>query len=94
MRRRIERDAGCRQHRRRLAAGAAQQRAQPGIQFAEVEGLDQVVVGAGVEALDAVLHGVARGEDQHRQARLFARSLRSTSSPSLRGRPRSSTTAA
>ena len=44
--------------------GAAQQRAQPGEQLFEVEGLDEVVVGSRVEARDAVGDRVARGENQ------------------------------
>jgi hypothetical protein len=47
---------------------AAQQGAQPRLQLAQRERLDQVVVGAGVEALDAVVDGVARGEHEHRRA--------------------------
>src|SRR5215813_3625881 len=51
----------------RVTAGAAaQQRADARRELAEVEGLDEVVVRAGVEARDAVGHRVARGEDQHR----------------------------
>ena len=50
------------------AAAAAQQRAQPRAQLLERERLDQVVVGAGVEAVDAVRDGVARGQHQHRRA--------------------------
>src|SRR3954451_16296517 len=51
------------------AAGrtAAQQRAHPGEQLLALEGLDEVVVGPGVQALDARLQGVAGGqhEDRH-----------------------------
>ena len=50
------------------AVDAAQQGAQPRAQLAQREGLDQVVVGAGVEALDAVVDRVARGEHEHRGA--------------------------
>ena len=46
--------------------GAAQQRAQPGQQLLEGERLDQVVVGAGVEAGHAVGDRVAGGEHQDR----------------------------
>jgi hypothetical protein len=55
--------------RRTAAAGAAPpvQGAQPGLEFVEVEGLGQVVVGAGVQADDAVADRAARGEDQHRR---------------------------
>ena len=43
---------------------AAQQRAQPGEQLLEGEGLGEVVVGPGVEALDPVADGVAGGEHE------------------------------
>ena len=58
----------------RLAA-AADQRAQPRQQLAEVERLDQIVVGAAVEPLDARLDRVARGQhqDRHGAARLANR---------------------
>ena len=48
------------------AAGvaAAQQRAQPGLQLAQGERLDQVVVGARVEPGDAVVDRVARREHE------------------------------
>ena len=53
-------------HQRGRAAGRApaQQRPQAGQQLLALEGLDQVIVGAGVEAFDAGIHGVARGEDE------------------------------
>ena len=44
----------------------AQQRMQPRLQFREIEGLGQVVVGPGVEAGHAVVQAVQRGEHQHR----------------------------
>src|SRR5712692_7118093 len=59
---------GQRSGRRRFRA--ARQRAQPGEQLPEGEGLDQIVVGARVQPLDLVLHGVARG--QHQDLRLDA----------------------
>ena len=49
-------------------AGAAQQRSQPRAELLQRERLDEVVVGAGVEAFDAVGDGVARGQHQHRRA--------------------------
>jgi hypothetical protein len=55
------------QAHRPLRGSAAHQRAQPGQQLAEVEGLDQVVVGADVEAADAVVQLSARGEHEDRR---------------------------
>ena len=51
-----------------LLAGAPQQRAYAREQLAQCERLDEVVVGAGVEAGDAVVDLLARGEHQHRRA--------------------------
>ena len=50
-----------------MAAAPAQQGAQAGQQFVEIERLDQVIVGARVEPLDAGRRAVARRNDQHRQ---------------------------
>ena len=52
----------------RRCVGAAHQRAQPRLDLAQVERLAQVVVGAGVEAGDALVGAVARGQHQHRRA--------------------------
>ena len=52
------------QHGRVHAAGPSLQRAHAGEQLAEVERLDEVVVGARVEALDPVRRRVAGGEHQ------------------------------
>ena len=49
-------------------AGAARKGAQAGQQFLEVEGLHQVIVGAGIEAGHAVVHGIARGQHQDGRA--------------------------
>ena len=49
-------------------AGPAQQGADPGEQLLERERLHQVVVGAGLEPLDAVGDRVARGQHQDRRA--------------------------
>src|SRR5262249_3031301 len=57
--------AGGPQHRLGVGLDAAQQDAQAGQQLGEGEGLDQVVVGAGVQAGDAVLDGVASGQDEN-----------------------------
>jgi len=48
---------------------APHQRARTGDELAQRERLDEVVVGAALEAAHAVLDGVARGEHQHRQVR-------------------------
>ena len=49
-----------------MPGGAAQQRADARQHLLEVEGLGDIVVGAGVEALHLVAPAVARGEDEHR----------------------------
>ena len=64
----VQLHAGNAQHRRRLAVRAAHQRPQPRGELLHAERLHQVVVGAGVEAFDAVLERVARRQDQHRCA--------------------------
>ncbi|MNG97376.1 hypothetical protein D3C79_564880 [compost metagenome] len=51
----------------RSPGSAAQQGVQACSQFAQVEGFEQVVVAAGLQAIDAVGDGIAGGEDQHRQ---------------------------
>ena len=56
------------------AAGraAAQQRAQAGEQLLALERLDEVVVGADVQALDAAVERVARGEHEDRHVAVGA----------------------
>ena len=49
-------------------AGAAQQGPQARLQLADIERLDEVVVGARVEPVDAVRDRVARGQHQDRDA--------------------------
>ncbi|MNT32330.1 hypothetical protein D3C72_1682030 [compost metagenome] len=57
-------------HQRGAAAGAAaHQRAHAGFQLGQREGLGHVVVGAQIQALDAFVDAVGRGQDQHRQHR-------------------------
>src|SRR5580698_6431452 len=48
-------------------ARTTQDRLQPRHQFLERKRLDQIVVGACSQAIDAVVHAVARGQHQHRQ---------------------------
>ena len=54
------------------AGGAPQQGAQPGQQLLEVEGLGEIVVGAGIEALDTVVNGAARGQHEDGSAKARA----------------------
>ena len=52
--------------RRERVHAAARERAESGQQFAEVEWLGEIVVGAGIEPSDPVLNGVERREHQNR----------------------------
>jgi hypothetical protein len=52
----------------RRAQAAPRERAHPRLQLLQRERLGHVVVGAQVQALDALLDAVGRGEDQHRHA--------------------------
>jgi hypothetical protein len=55
------------QHGPGAARGPAQQGAQAGLQLFQVEGLGEVIVGAGVQPDHLVLPGVPGGEDEHRR---------------------------
>src|SRR6185437_6793559 len=61
---RVERHGAALELRIRPAAGAAQQRLQARQHLLEMEGLRDVIVSPGLQALDLVLPAVARGEDQ------------------------------
>ena len=63
---RVERQGAVFDERAGASGAPPQQGAQAGGQFVEVEGFDQIVVGAGVEAPDAVADRVAGGDDQYR----------------------------
>jgi hypothetical protein len=63
---RVELHRAADQLARRMAGRPAQQRADARQHLLHVEGLCDVVVGAGVEALDLVAPAVARGQDQDR----------------------------
>ena len=64
---RVERHAAGREQRLGPAGVAAQHGADAGVELVELERLDQVVVGAGVEAGDPVAARVAGGEHDHRR---------------------------
>ena len=54
-------------HRRALDRAAADEGTQAGEQLGEGERLDQVIVGAAVEAGDPIVEGAARGQHQDRR---------------------------
>jgi hypothetical protein len=58
---------------RRAAGLSTQKRADAGGKLVEIERLYQIVVGAGVESLYAIGHGITGGNDEYRE-RLLARS--------------------
>ena len=66
LRRGIEHDRSAFEHGFRPSAGAAHQRVDARQQFLDVEGFDQVVVRALLQARHLVLPARARGEDQDR----------------------------
>ena len=49
-------------------AAAAQQAAHPCQQLGKGEGLDQVIIGAQFQAVDAVIDCIACGQKQHKQS--------------------------
>jgi len=63
------------QHRLRAPLAAAQQGTHAGLEFFHIEGLDQVIIGTGIQAGDALGGAVAGGEDQHRQVVLLGAQL-------------------
>ena len=65
----VELERAVREHRAAARLAAADQRAQARLELGQIEGLGEVVVGAEVEALDALVEGVVGGEHQHRHAR-------------------------
>ena len=88
----ISRSATCSTSSATLGAlGAAQHGAHPGDELPGAEGLDHVVVGAELEADDAVGLVVARREHDDRQGAEGAHARGSTSRPSMSGSPRSRT---
>ena len=67
LRARVEADRAALEDRARPATRAAQQRLHARQHFFEVIRLGDVVVGAGLQALDLVLPAVARGQDEDRK---------------------------
>ena len=63
----VERDVAGLKDRIGDRAPPPEERAHPGHQLLHVEGLDQIVVGAGVEPLDDIPFGAARREHEHRR---------------------------
>ena len=51
----------------RVAGVAPRDRADPGGKLGEIERLDEIVVGAGVQPLDPVRDLVERSQDDHRR---------------------------
>ena len=69
----------------RVAGIAPPDRADPGRQFAEVEGLDEIVVRAGVQPLDPVRDLVERGQDDDgRDVAAAAQRLQEADAPAVR----------
>jgi D-alanyl-D-alanine carboxypeptidase/D-alanyl-D-alanine-endopeptidase (penicillin-binding protein 4) len=71
----VQRDRPVAEHLEPLRTAPAMQRADPGEQLVEAEGLGEVVVRAGIEPANHVLHRVARGEHQDRRVPPFAAQL-------------------
>ena len=61
----------CVERQQRLRA-TAKQAADPGEELADREGLHQIIVGAGVEALDSILDVRAHGQHQHRRGEVLS----------------------
>ena len=60
----VERDGAYRQIARGVASGAPEKRPQARQDFLHMEGFRDIIVGAGVDALDLVAPSVASGQDQ------------------------------
>ena len=89
---RVQGEQGAAEDGRGLAALAAQHGAHAGQQFADLEGLEDVVIGAGVQSGDAVVQASRAVTMSTGRVVGWLRMLRSTSRPSRPGRPRSSRT--
>ena len=76
--------------RRQRRLRTAQQRAHARLELRQRERFRQVVVGAEVEAVDALVDRFARRQHQHGRRSAACAKRRSTSKPSMSGRPMSS----
>jgi hypothetical protein len=68
----VDLDAVDAQHRMRVGFVAPGDSHDAGFEFAKVEGLDEIVVGAGIQAFYAVGNLIAGGEDDDRRAEVAA----------------------
>ncbi len=75
---------------RLFRAAAAQQRSEPRDEFGESERLDKVIVGAAVEAEDAILTRVTRGQNEYGNGQATAAQSGQDLQTLRPGRPRSS----
>ena len=71
------------------AQAAPRERPHPRLELLEREGLGHEVIGAEVESFDPLVDAFGSGQHQHGNGEPRARSLRSTSRPCSRGKPRS-----
>ena len=76
----VEREVGDAQDGGLGFAAAPAQRADAGDQFGDDERLGQIIVRAGVEALDALVDFAARGQQQHRRGVFALAQLRAARS--------------
>ena len=68
-RRPVDGDIADDEHRRGIAAGSPHERAKARHELGDGKGLRQIIVGAKIERLDAIVDGVERRQNQHRRAR-------------------------
>ena len=68
-RRPVDRDIADDEHRRGIASGSPYERAKACHELGDGERLRQIIVGAKVERLDAIVDGVERGQNQNRRTR-------------------------
>ncbi len=76
-----------------MAGAAPQERPNPGENLFDVEGLGDVIVGAGVDTGDLVAPAIARGKDQNRHPPVVATPVFKHADAVHFGKPRSRMTA-